>query len=115
MDSFFVNYGNNDNIIQQNTARSNFLARAKGSYCLLRDQELPADRARELIGSRCTCKGCSLNIVLNIGSNISDSGLSLIFLGVSVCTHIRQVEHQRCSRTGRVKENHNTLRKKHNN
>ena len=30
----------------------------------------------------------------------------LKYFGVSVCTHIRQVEHQRCSRTGRVQENH---------
>ena len=27
---------------------------------------------------------------------------TLFSLGVSVCTHTRQVEHQRCSRTGRV-------------
>ena len=32
-------------------------------------------------------------------------------IGVSVCTHTRQVEHQRCSRTGRVQKNHKTLRK----
>ena len=42
-------------------------------------------------------------------SSITD--LSLFSLGVSVCTHTRQVEHQRCSRTGRVKKNHNILRK----
>ena len=35
-------------------------------------------------------------------------------LGVSVCTHTRQVEHQRCSRTGRVQKNHKIFRKKHN-
>ena len=35
-----------------------------------------------------------------------DSGLSLFSLGVSVCTHTRQVEHQRCRRTGRVQKNH---------
>ena len=27
-------------------------------------------------------------------------------LDISVCTHARQVEHQRCSRTGRVQKNH---------
>ena len=37
--------------------------------------------------------------------------LSLFSLGVSVCTHTRQVEHQRCSRTFRVQKNHNILRK----
>ena len=36
--------------------------------------------------------------------NIPDSGLSLFSLCVSVCTHTRQVEHQRCSRKGRVKK-----------
>ena len=34
----------------------------------------------------------------------------LCFSSVSVCTHARQVEHQRCSRTGRVKKNHKILR-----
>ena len=29
-----------------------------------------------------------------------------------MCTHTRQVEHQHCSRTGRVQENNNILRKK---
>ena len=43
-----------------------------------------------------------------------DSGLSLFSLAVSVCTHTRQVEHQRCSRTDRVQKNHETIRKKHN-
>ena len=43
--------------------------------------------------------------------NIPDSRLSLFSLGVSVCTHTRQVEHQRCSSTGRVQKNHNILRK----
>ena len=46
--------------------------------------------------------------------NIPNSGLSLFSLGVSVCTHTRQVENQRCSRTGRVHKNHKILRKKHN-
>ena len=31
----------------------------------------------------------------------------LFFLGVSMCTHTRQVENQRCSRTGRVQKNPN--------
>ena len=39
---------------------------------------------------------------------------TLFSLDVSVCTHTRQAKHQRCSRTGRVKKNHNILRKKHN-
>ena len=43
--------------------------------------------------------------------NIPDSGLSLFSLGVSECTHTRQVEHQRWSRTGRVQKIHNILRK----
>ena len=38
---------------------------------------------------------------------IPDSCLSLFFLGC--CTHTRQVEHQRCSRTSRVQKNHNIL------
>ena len=29
-----------------------------------------------------------------------------------MCTHTRQVEHQRCSRTGRFQKNHKILRKK---
>ena len=41
---------------------------------------------------------------------ILDSGLSRFPLGVSVCTQW-QVEHQRCSRTGRVQKNHNIVRK----
>ena len=36
---------------------------------------------------------------------------TLFSLGVSVCTHARQVEHQRCSRTGRVQKYHKILRK----
>ena len=36
---------------------------------------------------------------------------SLFSLGASVCTHTRQVEHQRCSRTGRVQKYHKILRK----
>ena len=47
--------------------------------------------------------GCSLNIVFFPKIlNVSDYGLSLFSLGICVCTHIRQVEHQRCSRTSRV-------------
>ena len=46
--------------------------------------------------------------------NIPDSGLYLFFLGVSVCTHTRQLENQCWSRTGRGQKNHKTLRKKHN-
>ena len=52
--------------------------------------------------------------VRNIFKNIPGSGLSLFSLGVSVCTHTRQVEDQRYSRTGRVQKDHNILRKKHN-
>merc|ERR1711860_442846 len=36
--------------------------------------------------------------------NMPDSCLYLFSLGVSMCTHTRQVEHQRCSRTGRIKK-----------
>ena len=36
---------------------------------------------------------------------------TLFSLGVSMCTHTRQVEHQRCSRTDRVQKNHKILRK----
>ena len=38
----------------------------------------------------------------------------LCFPSVSVCTHTSQVEHQCCSRTGRVQKIHKILRKKHN-
>ena len=40
-----------------------------------------------------------------------DSCLPLFSLGVSVCTHARQVEHQRYSRTGRVQKILKNLRK----
>ena len=43
--------------------------------------------------------------------NIPDSGLSLFSLGVSVCTHTRKVEHQRCNRNGIVQKNHEISRK----
>ena len=56
--------------------------------------------------------GCSLNIVFFPNFlNIPDYGLSLVFLGVSVCTHTRQVEHQHCSGTGRVQKNHKIWKK----
>ena len=37
--------------------------------------------------------------------------LTLFPLGVSVCTHTRQVENLRCSRTDRVQKNQKNLRK----
>ena len=37
---------------------------------------------------------------------------TLFSLGVSVCKHSRQVEHQRCSRNGIVQKNHKILWKK---
>ena len=51
------------------------------------------------------CTGCSLNIVFfpKIFEYSGLSGLSLFSLGVSVCTHTWQVEHQHCSR---VHKNH---------
>ena len=47
--------------------------------------------------------------------NIFRTRAFLCFPSVSVCvhTHTRQVENQRCSRTGRVQKNHNILRIKH--
>ena len=36
---------------------------------------------------------------------------TLFSLDVSVCTHTSQVEHQRCSRTGRVEKIQKNLRK----
>ena len=56
--------------------------------------------------------GCSLNIVFF--SDFIKIFRTLFSLGISVCTHTRQVENQRCSRTGRVQKNHKILRKKHN-
>ena len=50
--------------------------------------------------------GCSLNIVF-FTKILDYSGL----LPFSVFSHTRQVEHQRCSRTGRVQKNHKILRK----
>ena len=56
--------------------------------------------------------GCSLNIVF-FSKFFKCSGLclSLFSLGVSVCTHTRQVENQRRSRFGRVQKNYKILRK----
>ena len=48
--------------------------------------------------------GCSLNIVFF--SEDFKIFLTLFSLSVSVFTHTRQVETQRCSRTGRVQKNH---------
>ena len=51
--------------------------------------------------------GCSLNIVFfPIFFKIFRT---LFSLGVSVCTHTRQVENQRCNRTGRVQKNSKIL------
>ena len=62
-----------------------------------------------VVGNRTMYTGCSLNIVFF---------RTLAFLCFPwcqcVCTHTRQVEHQRRSRTGRVQKNHKILRKKHN-
>ena len=59
--------------------------------------------------------GCSLNILFFSKYFIIFRNLVfLCFPSVSVCVHSRQVEHQRCSRTGRVQKNHKFLRKKHN-
>ena len=59
-----------------------------------------------------TYTGCSLNIVFF--RRFYYIFRTLLSLVVSVCTHARQVEHQRCSRTGRVQKIHKILRKKHN-
>ena len=68
-----------------------------------------------------TYAGCSLNIVVffpKILKYIPDSGLSQFFLDVYNRLHAWttkwQVEGQRCSRTDRVKKNHNILWKKLN-
>ena len=61
-----------------------------------------------------TCTGCSLNIVFF--SEFWKIFWTLFSLGGSVCTHTRQVEHQRCGRTGRVQKNHkgkNTIFNEH--
>ena len=51
--------------------------------------------------------GCSLNIVFF--SEDFEIFRTLFSLGASVCTHTRQVEHQRCGRTGRVQKNHKLM------
>ena len=56
--------------------------------------------------------GCSLNIVFFFEDfKIFRTLASLFSLGVSVRTHTKQAEHQRCSRADRVQKNHNILRK----
>ena len=52
--------------------------------------------------------GCSLNIVFF--SEFFKIFRTLSSLGVSLCTQSRQVENQRCCRTGRVQKNHKILR-----
>ena len=47
-----------------------------------------------------------------IFKNIPDSCLSQFSLGVSVCTPTRELEHQRCSRTGRVKKESQSFKEK---
>ena len=49
-------------------------------------------------------------VFFQIFYNIPESGLSLFSLGVSVCTHTRQVEHQRC----RSSEKSQNFKEKHN-
>ena len=49
--------------------------------------------------------GCSLNIVFF--RRFLYIFRTQFSLDVSVCTHTRQAEHQRCSRTGRVQKKHN--------
>ena len=66
----------------------------------------------------CIDTGCSLIIVF-IPENVviflisANAAATLVFYLPGVCTHTRQVEHQRCSRTGRVQKNHNIFRNKH--
>ena len=59
--------------------------------------------------------GCSLNIVF-FSKNLKYIPDSDLYPFPALCTQTtkRQVEHQRCSRTGRVQKDHNILRKKHN-
>ena len=66
-------------------------------------QEFPMKRNGIKLWHRVFIKYC---VFFRIFKNIPDSGLSLFSLGVSVCTHTRQVEQQRCSRTGRAQKNH---------
>ena len=59
--------------------------------------------------------GCSLNIVFFFKDFRIFRTLGFLCLPVLLCVHkTRKVEHQRCSRTGRVQKNHNILRKKYN-
>ena len=59
----------------------------------------------DLIFTRSDFTGCSLNIVfIPEYFKIFRTLAFLCFPSVSVCTHCRQVEHQRCSRTGRVQK-----------
>ena len=62
-----------------------------------------------LIARSHTHTGCSFNIVFF--SEFLKLFRTLFSLSVSVCTHTRQVEHQRCCRTDRVQKNYNNLRK----
>ena len=57
-----------------------------------------------------TITGCSLNIVFF--SDFWKIFWTLFSLGVSVCTHNRQVEHRRCSRTGRAQKNNKIFKEK---
>ena len=56
----------------------------------------------------CTYRVFIKNCVISEDFNIF---LTLFSLSVSVCTHTRQVENQRCSRTDRVQKNPKVLRK----
>ena len=56
-----------------------------------------------LLDAENLCTGCSLNIVFFF--EYFKIFRTLFSPGVSVCKHTRQVEHQRCSRTGRVQKN----------
>ena len=59
--------------------------------------------------------GCSLNIVFfSEDFKMFWSLAFACFPSVFVCTHTRQVERQRCSRTGRGQKNNKILRKNHN-
>ena len=71
---------------------------------------LPTPGVRYVLRGKEGPTGCSLDIVFFPKIlNIPDSGLSLFFFDVSMCTHTRQVEHQRRSRTDRVQKNETFL------
>ena len=95
--------------------RSNYPKKEKNPYIIHIDITLRQRYAQICAFSNCPSWSteCSLNIVLF--SVFFKTFRTLFSLGVSVCTHTRQVENQRCSRTGRVQKNHKILRKKHNN